>query len=58
MTGQAEIPFSSRLTLLAEHSRRLRQAGHVGKPINLVSFTPPGTSFDRVTSLESLARGR
>lgn len=45
VTGQAEIPFSSRLTLLAEHSRRLRQTGSTGKPINLVSFTP-GTSFD------------
>lgn len=45
VTGSAEIPFASRLTLLALHSRRLEHATGEGKPANLVSFTP-GTSFD------------
>ena len=45
VTEQDEIPFSSRLTLLAEHSRRLNRRHGKEKPVNLVSFTP-GTSFD------------
>ena len=50
VTGQREIPFSSRLTLLGEHSRRLNQKRTGGKGVNLVSFTP-GTSFDMGHSL-------
>ena len=48
VTGQDHLPFASRLTLLAKHSRRLAasagMAAH-GKAVNLVSFTP-GTSFE------------
>ena len=46
VTGQEHLPFTSRLTMLAKHSRQLAAttAAH-GKPVNLVSFTP-GTSFD------------
>lgn len=50
VTGQDEIPFSSRLTLLGEHSRRLKKHRGEGKGINLVSFTP-GTSFDMGNTL-------
>lgn len=47
VTGQEHLPFSSRLTLLAKHSRRLAATtAAVGKPVNLVSFTP-GTSFEQ-----------
>lgn len=49
VTGKKDIPFSSRLTLLGEHSRRLEEARHSGG-VNLVSFTP-GTSFDMGHSL-------
>ncbi|NYF96897.1 helicase [Janibacter cremeus] len=49
VTGEQEVAFSSRLTLLGQHSARLnqregRRTFH-GKPVNLVSFTP-STSFD------------
>jgi hypothetical protein len=46
VTGQEHLPFTSRLTMLAKHSRQLAAttAAH-GKPVNLVSFTP-GTSFE------------
>lgn len=50
VTGQGEIPFSSRLTLLGEHSRRLNREKEAGGGVNLVSFTP-GTSFDMGHSL-------
>ena len=50
VTGQGEIPFSSRLTLLGEHSRRLKKAKDADVAVNLVSFTP-GTSFDMGHSL-------
>lgn len=50
VTGQGEIPFSSRLTLLGEHSRRLNRSKKSGGGVNLVSFTP-GTSFDMGHSL-------
>lgn len=50
VTGQSEIPFSSRLTLLGEHSRRLQRAESETGGVNLVSFTP-GTSFDMGHSL-------
>ncbi len=47
VTGDTHHAFASRLTLLAKHSRHLRPAsGGVGKPLNLVSFTP-GTSFEK-----------
>lgn len=49
VTGQGEIPFSSRLTLLGEHSRRLNKSRGTGA-VNLVSFTP-GTSFEMGHSL-------
>ena len=48
VTGQDHLPFASRLTLLAKHSRRLATVAGVsanGKAVNLVSFTP-GTSFE------------
>lgn len=46
VTGQPELPFSSRLTMLGAHSARLNTRVKGGpKPINLISFTP-GTSFD------------
>ena len=48
VTGQDHLPFASRLTLLAKHSRRLADAAGTaahGKRVNLVSFTP-GTSFE------------
>lgn len=46
VTDQEHLPFTSRLTMLAKHSRRLAGAtAKRGKPVNLVSFTP-GTSFD------------
>ena len=48
VTGQEHLPFASRLTLLAKHSRRLAAgagASAHGKTVNLVSFTP-GTSFE------------
>ena len=48
VTGQDHLPFSSRLTMLAKHSRRLAAAAGTsvhGKRVNLVSFTP-GTSFE------------
>lgn len=47
VTGNGHHAFSSRLTLLAKHSRHLRprMGMALGKPVNLVSFTP-GTSFD------------
>lgn len=45
-TGET-ITLTSRLTLLALHSSKLRAATATeGKPVNLVAFTP-GTSFDR-----------
>ncbi|QIX27215.1 DEAD/DEAH box helicase [Nocardioides sp. JQ2195] len=50
VTGQGEIPFSSRLTLLGEHSRRLNRSKDEGGGVNLISFTP-GTSFDMGQSL-------
>ena len=50
VTGQTEIPFSSRLTLLGEHSHRLNRSKESGGGVNLVSFTP-GTSFDMGHSL-------
>lgn len=50
VTDQAEIPFSSRLTLLGAHSRRLNERRGPGKTVNLVSFTP-GTSFESGHSL-------
>lgn len=50
VTGAGEIPFSSRLTLLGEHSRRLNRSSEDGGGVNLVSFTP-GTSFDMGHSL-------
>lgn len=48
VTGAAHHGMASRLTLLAEHSRRFTQPGQDGlvKAVNLVSFTP-GTSFSR-----------
>ena len=48
VTGHEQLPFTSRLTMLAKHSRRLASATGAAtnsKPVNLVSFTP-GTSFD------------
>ena len=48
VTGQDHLPFSSRLTMLAKHSRRLAASAGTaanGKAVNLVSFTP-GTSFE------------
>jgi len=46
VTGQEHLPFTSRLTMLAKHSRRLAATTAAnGKPVNLVSFTP-GTSFE------------
>ena len=40
------VPVSSRLTMLAKYGNRLASAtASVGKPMNLVAFTP-GTSFD------------
>jgi len=56
VTGQDEIPFSSRLTLLGEHSHRLKKPAGEGKGVNLVSFTP-GTSFDMGNTL-GMARER
>ncbi|MBK7624684.1 MAG: helicase [Kineosporiaceae bacterium] len=52
-TGQRQLRFASRLTLLAKAAPNLRAASSspggtgpdAGKPVNLVSFTP-GTSFD------------
>jgi hypothetical protein len=45
-TGES-ITLSSRLTMMARHSARLKSATAIeGKPVNLVAFTP-GTSFDR-----------
>jgi hypothetical protein len=47
ITANESIALSSRLTLLAKHSSRLRRAtARAGKPLNLVAFTP-GTSFDK-----------
>lgn len=49
VTGEQEVAFSSRLTLLGQHSARLNQLEgrrtFNGKPVNLISFTP-STSFD------------
>jgi hypothetical protein len=46
VTGDPHLPFASRLTLLAKHSRQLTHAGgRFTKPVNLISFTP-GTSFE------------
>ena len=49
VTGEEEIAFSSRLTLLGQHSARLNQTEgrrtFNGKALNLISFTP-STSFD------------
>jgi hypothetical protein len=46
VTGDPHLPFASRLTLLAKHSRQLAfGGGRFTKPVNLVSFTP-GTSFE------------
>ena len=46
VTGDPHLPFASRLTMLAKHSRQLAfGGGKFTKPVNLVSFTP-GTSFD------------
>jgi hypothetical protein len=46
VTDQEHLPITSRLTMLAKHSRQLAGAtAKRGKPVNLVSFTP-GTSFD------------
>lgn len=57
VTGRPELPFSSRLTMLAAHSARLNTCAKGGlKPVNLVSFTP-GTSFDMGHSL-GMARER
>lgn len=57
VTGCPELPFSSRLTMLAVHSARLNTRAKGGlKPVNLVSFTP-GTSFDMGHSL-GMARER
>lgn len=57
VTGRPELPFSSRLTMLAAHSARLNSRASNGlKPVNLVSFTP-GTSFDPGNSL-GMARER
>ena len=56
VTGHTEIAMSTRLSLLAKTSSRLREQTEQGtdgkKPINLVSFTP-GTSF----SMRTHARG-
>lgn len=48
VTGDDHHSFSSRLTLLAKHSRHLRPGStqRLTKPVNLVSFTP-GTSFEK-----------
>ena len=47
VTTEESITLSSRLTMLARHSARLAAAtAAVGKPLNLVAFTP-GTSFDK-----------
>lgn len=45
VTGEEQLGFTSRLTLLSKESRRLRAPSRSGaKKVNLVSFTP-GTSF-------------
>jgi hypothetical protein len=45
VTPREPISLSTRLTLMARHSRRLAEAtADVGKPVNLVALTP-GTSF-------------
>ncbi|RQW99843.1 helicase C-terminal domain-containing protein [Micromonospora inaquosa] len=47
VTRDDTVTLSSRLTLLAKHTDKLRAAtASAGKPINLVAFTP-GTSFDQ-----------
>ncbi|MGW5364468.1 DEAD/DEAH box helicase [Actinopolymorpha pittospori] len=47
VTPDESITPSSRLTMLARHSKTLQAAkARAGKPLNLVAFTP-GTSFDR-----------
>ncbi|MBQ1061980.1 MULTISPECIES: helicase-related protein [Micromonospora] len=47
VTPDETVTLSSRLTLLAKHADKLNAAtATVGKPINLVAFTP-GTSFDQ-----------
>ncbi|MFW6600044.1 hypothetical protein ACQBAU_13010 [Propionibacteriaceae bacterium Y2011] len=49
--GASMHESTSRLTLLAKHSRALdRLAVDAGKPVNLISFTP-GTSFNRGSHL-------
>ena len=49
VTGEQEVSFSSRLTMLGQHSARLNQRERRqtfnGKLVNLISFTP-STSFD------------
>lgn len=47
VTDDEHLAISTRLTLLSTYARRLRATtATVGKPLNLVAFTP-GTSFDR-----------
>lgn len=48
VTGDRTLSFSSRLTMLARYSGRLRPADVNGsrKPVNLIAFTP-GTSFEK-----------
>lgn len=47
VTGDDHHRFTSRLTLLAKHSRHLTPLRtRFTKPVNLISFTP-GTSFDK-----------
>ncbi|MFI5623502.1 hypothetical protein ACIA03_08560 [Nocardioides sp. NPDC051685] len=50
VTGDKELEFTSRLTMLASHSHQLNRESSGGKLVNLISFTP-GTSFDMGHSL-------
>lgn len=50
VTGDKELEFTSRLTMLASHSHQLNREPAGGKLVNLISFTP-GTSFDMGHSL-------
>lgn len=56
VTGHKELEFTSRLTMLASHSRDLNREPSNGKLVNLISFTP-GTSFEMGHSL-GMARER
>lgn len=47
VTGDKDIAFSSRLTMLAKQGHSLNRGSRAAsKPVNLISFTP-GTSFER-----------